>query len=126
MAWVPGMLPCPAKWLAVVPAPFGAHQAVHMHNVQGSPCRPPHQPQLTLNPNHHTCPLTCRVADVGLGRYVLYFALYMTSVEFFVYWQHRILHLGIGYRCEPQTLELVALCLLHCACWKPCTLHTSR
>lgn len=38
-----------------------------------------------------------RVADVGLGRYVLYFALYMTSVEFFVYWQHRILHMGIGY-----------------------------
>ena len=40
----------------------------------------------------------CRVADVGLGRYVLYFALYMTSVEFCVYWQHRILHMGIGYR----------------------------
>lgn len=46
--------------------------------------------------------LTCRVADVGLGRYVLYFALYMTSVEFFVYWQHRILHMGIGYRCDKQ------------------------
>lgn len=23
----------------------------------------------------------------------------MTSVEFFVYWQHRILHSGVGYRC---------------------------
>ena len=41
----------------------------------------------------------CRVADVGLGRYILYFALYMTSVEFFVYWQHRMLHMGVGYRC---------------------------
>jgi len=33
-----------------------------------------------------------RISDVGLPRYCLYFAMYMTSVEFFVYWQHRILH----------------------------------
>lgn len=39
---------------------------------------------------------------MGLGRYVLYFALYMTSVEFFVYWQHRILHMGVGYRCGAR------------------------
>ena len=39
------------------------------------------------------------MGDVGLGRYILYFALYMTSVEFFVYWQHRMLHMGAGYRC---------------------------
>ncbi|EFN51518.1 hypothetical protein CHLNCDRAFT_37407 [Chlorella variabilis] len=38
-----------------------------------------------------------RVADVGLARYLLYFVLYMMSVEFFVYWQHRILHMGVGY-----------------------------
>ena len=42
--------------------------------------------------------LFCRVADVGLGRYVLYFALYMISVEFFVFWQHRMLHWGVGYK----------------------------
>ncbi len=45
------------------------------------------------------------MADVGLGRYVLYFALYMTSVEFFVYWQHRILHMGVGYRCGDGMLH---------------------
>lgn len=33
-----------------------------------------------------------RIDDVGIGRYLVYFALYMTSVEFFVYWQHRLLH----------------------------------
>lgn len=40
-----------------------------------------------------------RFSDVGLARYLLYFALYMTSVEFFVYWQHRLLHdIKPGYR----------------------------
>lgn len=39
-----------------------------------------------------------RVGDVGLKWYLAYFVLYMTSVEFFVYWQHRILHMGVGYR----------------------------
>eukprot|EP00887_Chlorella_sp_A99_P002520 scaffold6.g2520.t1 len=39
-----------------------------------------------------------RVADVGLPRYFLYFFLYMASVEFCVYWQHRLLHSGWGYR----------------------------
>jgi lathosterol oxidase len=39
-----------------------------------------------------------RVSDVGLPKYVLYFILYMTSVEFFVYWQHRLLHdIKVGY-----------------------------
>lgn len=33
-----------------------------------------------------------RIDNVGLPRYVLYFFLYMTSVEFFVYWAHRLLH----------------------------------
>ena len=40
----------------------------------------------------------CSVGDVGLGRYLLLFTLYMASVEFFVYWQHRMLHWGAGYR----------------------------
>lgn len=40
-----------------------------------------------------------RVSDVGLPRYLLYFALYMASVEFFVYWQHRLLHdIRPGYK----------------------------
>jgi lathosterol oxidase len=40
-----------------------------------------------------------RVADVGLARYALFFAAYMALVEFFVYWQHRLLHdIRIGYR----------------------------
>lgn len=40
-----------------------------------------------------------RVADVGLAKYAFYFVLYMTSVEFFVYWQHRLLHdIRVGYR----------------------------
>lgn len=39
------------------------------------------------------------VSDVGLGKYCLYFIGYMTSVEFFVYWQHRLLHdIRIGYK----------------------------
>ena len=43
-----------------------------------------------------------RVSDVGLARYLCYFALYMTSVEFFVYWMHRGLHdVKLGYRCAP-------------------------
>jgi Delta7-sterol 5-desaturase len=33
-----------------------------------------------------------RVANVGLPMYVLYFLLYMASVEFGVYWMHRGLH----------------------------------
>ena len=33
-----------------------------------------------------------RVSDVGIVWYIIYFILYMTSVEFFVYWQHRLLH----------------------------------
>lgn len=33
-----------------------------------------------------------RISNVGLPMYVLYFFLYMTSVEFFVYWMHRGLH----------------------------------
>ncbi len=40
--------------------------------------------------------------DVGLASYMLYFVLYMVSVEFFVYWQHRILHMGAGYRWESS------------------------
>lgn len=43
-----------------------------------------------------------RISDVGLARYFAYFALYMVSVEFFVYWQHRGLHdVKLGYRCGP-------------------------
>lgn len=33
-----------------------------------------------------------RVSDVGLAAYFGYFVLYMTSVEFGVYWMHRLLH----------------------------------
>ncbi len=40
-----------------------------------------------------------RISDVGVLRYWAYFALYMISVEFFVYWQHRGLHdITLGYR----------------------------
>lgn len=40
-----------------------------------------------------------RIDDVGLWRYLLYFALYMASVEFCVYWQHRNLHdFRTGYK----------------------------
>jgi hypothetical protein len=41
-----------------------------------------------------------RIDDVGLTWYLVYFVLYMTSVEFFVYWMHRSLHdVKLGYRC---------------------------
>jgi lathosterol oxidase len=33
-----------------------------------------------------------RIDNVGLPLYVLYFFLYMASVEFGVYWMHRLLH----------------------------------
>ena len=33
-----------------------------------------------------------RVENVGVGAYVIYFVLYMISVEFGVYWMHRGLH----------------------------------
>lgn len=33
-----------------------------------------------------------RIDSVGLPHYVLYFMLYMVSVEFGVYWMHRGLH----------------------------------
>lgn len=40
-----------------------------------------------------------RIEDVGLAWYLVYFVLYMTSVEFFVYWMHRGLHdVKLGYR----------------------------
>ena len=40
-----------------------------------------------------------RISDVGLAKYIAYFVLYMTSVEFCVYWQHRNLHdIKWGYR----------------------------
>lgn len=41
-----------------------------------------------------------RVADVGLGWHIAYFVAFMTSVEFGVYWMHRLLHdIRAGYRC---------------------------
>ena len=40
-----------------------------------------------------------RISDIGVLHYWAYFALYMISVEFFVYWQHRGLHdIMLGYR----------------------------
>lgn len=42
-----------------------------------------------------------RISDVGLPRYIAFFLLYMASVEFFVYWQHRMLHWDLpllGYK----------------------------
>ena len=40
-----------------------------------------------------------RVSDVGIGWYLAYFVLYMTCVEYFVYWMHRGLHdVKIGYK----------------------------
>ena len=51
-----------------------------------------------------------RIGDVGLARYLAYFGLYMTSVEFFVYWMHRGLHdVKLGYRRAS------------CSCWAWCT-----
>ena len=41
--------------------------------------------------NGHTLVYT-RVADVGLPRFLLFFAAYMAGVEFLVYWTHRWLH----------------------------------
>lgn len=40
-----------------------------------------------------------RISDVGIARYLAYFVLYMVSIEFCVYWQHRNLHdVKIGYK----------------------------
>lgn len=40
-----------------------------------------------------------RVSDIGVGWYLAYFVLYMTCVEYFVYWMHRGLHdVKIGYK----------------------------
>ena len=45
-----------------------------------------------------------RVTDVGLGAYLGYFLLYMTSVEFGVYWMHRLLHdIRPGYKCDTES-----------------------
>ena len=45
-----------------------------------------------------------RIADVGLPRYLAYFAAYMACVEFFVYWMHRGLHdVKLGYQCAPDS-----------------------
>ena len=48
-----------------------------------------------------------RIADVGLPRYLAYFAAYMACVEFFVYWMHRGLHdVKLGYRRAPAAAAL--------------------
>ena len=40
-----------------------------------------------------------RVSDVGLGWHLAYFAAFMASVEFGVYWMHRLLHdVKSGYK----------------------------
>lgn len=40
-----------------------------------------------------------RIADVGVPRYLAYFAAYMACVELGVYWMHRGLHdVKLGYR----------------------------
>lgn len=39
-----------------------------------------------------------RVDNVGLPLYIIYFVLYMCSVEFGVYWMHRMLHVGWAYK----------------------------
>lgn len=75
------------------PAPCLLHREPHAA-LQGSPASPARPCR---------CPLLARsVGDVGLKWYIAYFVLYMTSVEFFVYWQHRILHMGVGYRCAQR------------------------
>lgn len=62
-----------------------------------------YHPTLPPTPTASTPGLcACSVGDVGLGRYALYFAAYMTSVEFCVYWCHRILHSGVGYKCVAR------------------------
>jgi Delta7-sterol 5-desaturase len=45
-----------------------------------------------------------RVSNVGLPLYVLYFFLYMTCVEFGVYWMHRGLHYDWAYRCDTRSV----------------------
>ena len=40
-----------------------------------------------------------RVSEVGMGAYLAYFVIYMTFVEFGVYWMHRLLHdIRPGYK----------------------------
>lgn len=37
---------------------------------------------------------------MGLPMYVVYTFAYMLSVEYFVYWSHRLLHdITLGYKC---------------------------
>jgi hypothetical protein len=72
--------------------------------------------------NTHTCaslPAPGRVADVGVGWHVLYFAAFMTSVEAGVYVMHRSLHDVRLYRfasmlCLRTTCWLMALCRHSC------------
>ena len=53
-------------------------------------------------------------------RYTAYFAAYMLSVEFFVYWQHRLLHdIKPGYRRDPCLLSpLPPAAALKAAGWR--------
>ena len=74
---------------------------MHQHAIAAASVLPPLL--LPLLCDHLTSidppPQPRSVEDIGLKWYIIYFVLYMTSVEFFVYWQHRILHMGVGYRC---------------------------
>jgi sterol desaturase/sphingolipid hydroxylase (fatty acid hydroxylase superfamily) len=55
-------------------------------------------PSHTHTHTHTHTHKACRISDVGILPYLAYFAAYMTSVEFFVYWQHRLLHdIRLGY-----------------------------
>lgn len=46
-----------------------------------------------------------RIENVGLPMYILYFVMYMSSVEFGVYWMHRGLHeIKWAYRCVQAQL----------------------
>ena len=41
----------------------------------------------------------CRISDIGgVGTYAAYFALYLLTVEFGVYWCHRELHHPLVYK----------------------------
>ena len=51
-----------------------------------------------------------RIADAGVGYYLAYFVVYMTCVEFGVYWMHRGLHdVRIGYRCVAHQRSFPAM-----------------
>lgn len=66
-----------------------------------------------------------RVSDVGLGWHILYFVAFMTSVEFGVYWMHRLLHdIKPGYKYAPISVNTEIR--RKCSCYIGSFLHTHK